>query len=100
MSLKFSDKPQLHGGDGQGSVANIWRRFPQGAQPIATAPERTATPIVVYEANGQGHWALHHNQAWRKLAPFKDFRDGSVSWRIDGTEIPNPVAWSMPQKKA
>jgi len=100
MTLKFSNKSQLNDGGNQGSVANIWRRFPQGARPIATAPERTATPIVVHEASGASHWALHHNGAWRKLAPFKDYRDGSVSWRINGTSISNPVAWSMPQKKA
>jgi len=100
MALKFSDKPQLDYGGNQGSVANIWRRFPQGAQPIQTAPERSATPVIVYEPNGQSHWALHHNGAWRKLEAFKDFRDGSVSWRMNGTEISNPVAWSLPQKKA
>jgi hypothetical protein len=98
MSLKFSDKPQLHYGD-QGSAANIWQRFPAGSQSIATAPSRSATPIVVYEPNGQGHWALHHNGAWRKLSPFKDSRSGSVSWRMDGTEISNAVAWSLPQTK-
>src|SRR5215475_2649447 len=98
MSLKISDKPQLHYGN-QGSANDIWKRFPAGAQPIATAPERTSQPIVVYEPNGTGHWALHHNGAWRKLAPFKDFRDGSVRWRMDGTEVSNAVAWSPPQKK-
>jgi len=98
MVLKYASTPQLHYGGNQGSVSDVWRRFPEGARPIATAPE-TATPIVVYEPNGTGHWALHHNGAWRKLAPFKDFRDGSVRWRMDGTEISHPVAWSMPRKK-
>jgi len=74
--------------------------LPQGAQPIATAPERTSQPVIVHEASGQGHWALHYNGAWRKVAPFKDWRTGSVSWRMDGTEVSNPVAWSYPQKKA
>jgi len=40
MTLRFSDKPQLIYGGNQGSVSNLWQRFPQGAQPIATAPER------------------------------------------------------------
>jgi hypothetical protein len=98
MSLKYSDKPQLSYGGDQGSASEIWRRFPQGSQPIATAPERTSTPIVVYEPSGQGHLALHYNQAWRKVAPFQDWRTGSVSWRMDGTVIPNAVAWSLPKR--
>src|SRR5262249_50388524 len=98
MTLKFSNKPQLSYGN-QGSVSDIWRRFPEGAQPIATAPERSATPIIVHEPNGTAHWALHHHGAWRKLAPFKDWRSGAVSWRMDGTEIANPVAWSLPRKE-
>jgi len=98
MTLKFSDKPQVHYGD-QGSAADIWQRFPQGAQPIATPPERSGSPVWVMQANGMGDWALHHNGAWRKLVPFKDWRDpGRVSWRMDGTEIVNPVAWSMPKR--
>jgi len=97
MTLKFLAKSQLTGN--QGSAADIWQRFPQGAQPIATAPERSGSPIQVFETNGTAHWALHHNGAWRKLVPFKDWRSGAVSWRMDGTQIPHPVAWSMPQKK-
>jgi len=98
MSLKFSDRPQLHSGN-RGSVADIWQRFPQGAQPIATAPERTSQPIIVHEANGFQHWAINHRGAWQKLAPFKDWKTGAVSWRMDGTQIPQPVAWSLPRKK-
>jgi len=81
MSLKFLDKSQIQ----SGGASDIWQRFPQGAQPIATAPQNTSTPILVHEANGQGHWALHHNGAYRKLAPFKDWKTGAVSWRMDGT---------------
>jgi|SRR5215471_15051319 len=100
MTLRYSDKPQLIYGNQQGSVSNFWQRFPQGAQPIASAPERTSQPIVVYETNGLPHLALHYNNTWRKVVAYKDWRDGSVSWRMDGTEIGNPVAWSYPQKKA
>ena len=95
MSLKFLDKSQLQ----SGGANDVWQRFPAGSQSMQTAPQNSATPIVVYEANGQGHWALHHNGAYRKLAPFKDWRTGSVSWRMDGTQIPHPVAWSLPRKK-
>jgi hypothetical protein len=93
MSLKFSDRPVLNYG-GQGSASDIWKRFPQGAQPIASAPERSGSPVIVYEPSGASHWAMHHNGAWQKLSPFKDFRDGSVRWRMDGTSVPNPIAWS------
>jgi hypothetical protein len=97
MVLKFCDKPQVNYG-GQGS--DKWQqRFPADAQPIASAPECSATPILVYEPNGTGNWALHHNGAWRKVAPFKDWRTGAVSWRMDGALIDNPVAWTLPRKK-
>jgi hypothetical protein len=93
MSLRYSDKP--YGGQASG---DNWRtRFPQDARPIATAPI-SAQPILVYESNGAAHWALHHNGGWRELKPHKDFKDGSVQWRMD-TEIPNPVAWAMPRRK-
>ena len=97
MVLKFLDHPVVHSGNQPAS--DPWSRFPAGSQPIATAPERTSQPIIVYEPNGQGHWALHHNGAWQKLAPFKDGRDGSVQWRMNGEQISQAVAWSLPRKK-
>ena len=98
MTLKFAPTPQVfYNGD---PTVSTWSRFPQGTQPIATAPERTSQPLIVHEANGRQHWALHHHGAWQKLEPFQDWRTGSVSWRMSGQSIPNPVAWSMPQKKA
>jgi len=95
MSLKYSDKPQLTYGDRRRD--SVWDRFPQGAQPIATAPEHSSQPVVVIEANGHQSWALKHNGAWRRLSSFKN-RDGSVRWAMDGTMIPNPVAWSLPKR--
>src|SRR5262245_17784440 len=96
MALRFLNRSQIQSGQGGN---DIWRRFPEGAQPIASAPERTSQPIIVYEPSGVGHWALYHRGALRNLAPFKDFKNGTVSWRMDGTEIAHPVAWSMPQRK-
>jgi hypothetical protein len=96
MSLKYSDKPQVHYGPRQSG--SPWARFPQGAQPIATAPEQSATPILVHEANGQSHWALYHRNGWQKLAPFRDHKSGAVSWRMCGEQVTQPVAWS-PRKK-
>src|SRR5262245_36739798 len=96
MVLKYASTPQVNYGGNQGS-GNPFARFPEGARPIATAPE-TSTPLIIYESNGAGHWAMHYSGAWRKLAPFKDWRTGAVSWRMDGTMINNPVAWGMPRK--
>jgi hypothetical protein len=99
MSLKFSDKPQLLYGGSNRHSQNWGSRFPQGAQPIATAPQNSATPVIVYEPNGKGHWALNHGGGWRKLAPFKDWRSGAVQWRMTGESINQPSAWSLPQRK-
>ena len=96
MSLKYRDKPQVNYGDQR--RGSVWDRFPQGAQPIATAPEHSSQPVVVIEANGHQSWALKHNNAWRKLSPFKDHRTGAVQWRMDGTLISNPVAWTLPKR--
>jgi hypothetical protein len=93
VTLKFTDRPY----GGHGSKQDDWRtRFPADARPIASAPI-SAQPILVYEANGAAHWALHHNNSWRELKPYKDFRDGSVQWRMDN-QISNPVAWAMPRR--
>ena len=75
--------------------------LPAGVQPIRTAPI-TSQPICVYEPHdGRARWALNHNGAWREIKPFRDSRDGSVRWRMDGTLINNPVAWSPqpPQRR-
>src|SRR5215470_4032051 len=97
MSLKFSNQPQLKF-NADGSRYNFQGRFPQGAQPIASAPQETSQPLAVYEANGKGHWALHHSGAWRKISPFRDGCTGAVNWRMDGTTISNPVAWNYPRR--
>jgi hypothetical protein len=99
MPLKFLDRPFV-ARNPSGGVGDNWRgRFPEGAQPIATAPERSGTPVWVMTADGQGSWALHYQNTWKKLSPFKESRSGSVQWRMDGTTISNPVAWSLPRKK-
>jgi len=79
--LKYASTPQLHYGNNEQSGLRI--RVPVGTQPIQTANEHTATPVVLYENNG----------AWRRIAPFKNLHSDAVSWRMDGTLV-NPVAWS------
>src|ERR1700746_1244970 len=96
MSIKYASTPQVHYGPRQS--ASPWARFPQGAQSIASAPQQSAIPVQVHEANGKTHWALYHRNEWQKLAPFKDPKSGAVTWRMDGTRIPHPVVWS-PRKK-
>jgi len=97
MVLKFSDRPFV-ARNPRGAGDNWRGRFPEGAQSMQSAPQNSGTPVWVMQANGQGDWALHHNGRWQKLSPFKDHRTGSVSWRMDGTQISNPVAWSMPRR--
>src|SRR5262245_52658346 len=99
MVLKFLGQSFV-ARDPRGGGGDNWAsRFPQGSQPIATAPQHSAQPVWVMTANGQGNWALHHNGAWQKLQPFKDFKSGAVTWRMNGEQISQPVAWSMPRKK-
>jgi hypothetical protein len=96
MSLKYTNRPQY---GSPSAVDQLRSKLPADAQPIATAPRASATPIVVYGADGKGHWALAHRDSWHKLAPYKDFRTGAVSWRMNGEQIPHAIAWSLPRKK-
>jgi hypothetical protein len=96
MSLKYTNKPQY---GSPSPVDQLRSKLPADAQPIATAPRASATPIVVYGSDGKGHWALAHRDSFHKLAPYKDFRTGAVSWRMNGEQIPHAIAWSLPRKK-
>lgn len=95
MVLKYAKTPQLIYG-GQTSADAFRSRFPAGSQPAATCPEYT--PVIAHEANGQSHYAMKRRDVWKKLAPFRDWRTGEVSWREDGTQL-NVAAWSVPQQK-
>ena len=90
MALKYSDRP--YAGRQIGGLALT--RFPQGAQPMHTAPQASATPVVIYGADGRSHWALNHRDSWRKLEPYKDSQSGAVQWRMNGEMIAQPLAWS------
>ena len=89
--LKYASTPQLRYGGNEQSRLRI--RAPNGAHPISTANEHTSQPVVLYEHDGKSCWGIHHNGAWRKMAPFKDWRSGEVQWRMSG-ELVNPVGWS------
>jgi hypothetical protein len=90
MALKYTTEP--YGGT---TKQDDWRsRFPANARPIATAPEQSARPVLIYEPDGKSHWCLHHRGQWQKLQPFRDGRDGSVAWRMNGEQVAQPVAWA------
>jgi hypothetical protein len=95
MTLKYADTPQY----GNQSPRDDWRqRFPQGAQPIASAPENASRPVWVFEPSGDGYLAVHHRGQWQKLCEDRDDRTGTTSLRMIGEAISNPVAWA-PQGK-
>jgi hypothetical protein len=100
MTLKFSSKRQIV--DDQWSAFGNVPALPAGAQSLASAPTTGATPVQVLARDAKGNvaakWALYHRDGWRELEPFKDFRDGSVTWRMNGTTIGQPIAW-LPRKK-
>ena len=91
MVLRYTDKPY---GGGRQTAANAYHKFPAGAQPMQTAPQSSATPVIIYGADGKAHWALQHRDSWRVLEPFKDFKSGKVQWRMNGEMIAQPLAWS------
>jgi hypothetical protein len=88
--LKYASVPQLKYSDGQQS--RLVSRVPRGVYPIASANECSATPVVLYQADGGAKWGIHHMGAWRGMSPFKN-HDGSVTWRADGSLL-NPVGWT------
>jgi hypothetical protein len=89
MSLKYTTVNQYNNG---GQAHRLVNRLPAGCQRIETAPV-TSTPVVVYEPNGRGRWAVNHLGSWRELKPFRNGNDGKVQWRMDGTIINNAVGW-------
>ena len=98
MSLKYASTRQLHYGS-PSRVDRVIAKIPAGAQPISTAPSASASPVIVYGADGVGHWALYHRNSWQKLRPFKDDKYGSVSWRMDGDQVEQPIAWALPRQR-
>src|SRR5262249_24456083 len=99
MSLKYSNTPQLiYGDQQQRSPATNWRsRFPQEAQPIASAPVNSASPYWVFEPDGSGYLALYHQGKFQILREEEDSKTGARSLCMNGSAVANAVAW-MPAK--
>src|SRR5262249_17957247 len=95
MTLKYSNTPQLiYGDQPRSSPATGWRsRFPQEAQPIASAPVNSASPYWVFEPDGSGCLALYHQGKFQILCEEEDTKTGARSLRMNGSAISNPVAW-------
>jgi hypothetical protein len=93
MALKFSDVPQVT--YGKHPNADDWRnRFPAHSQPLATAPERSASPVWVYEPSGEAHRAVFYRGQWQKVGVERDPRDGTSRLRMTGETVMNPVRWA------
>src|SRR5262249_61182966 len=82
MALKYSDTPQLQYGNQPSPNANWRQRFPENAQPIATAPENAASPTWIFEPNGDAYRSLFHRGAWMKLEPEQDRYTGGDRRRV------------------
>jgi hypothetical protein len=93
MALRYSDTPQLRYGKQEAPNANWRERFPENAQPIATAPENGASPTWIFENNGDAYRSCFHRGQWQKLAPQRDDHTGAIHWRMTGEAVAHPVAW-------
>jgi hypothetical protein len=96
MAIRYSNSPMGYNVSGHRYSNNVptggQARFPANARSMDSAP-MGSRPIIVYEPDGKGRWALNHGGAWRPLETFKD-AGGKVSWRMSGGFVNNPVAWT------
>jgi hypothetical protein len=108
-TLKFSDRVQVREGprlsnapqtpqsnniSAGGSKYNLGR-FPQGMQPIATAPENGW--FYAIRNNGENHLAVRHRGNIERLKAHKDFHGGPSRYMMGGA-IPDAVGW-LPVKR-
>jgi hypothetical protein len=97
MSIRYSNKPQVHYGQ-DSAVDRVLRKLPQGAAAITSAPQASATPVQIVDSDGKVAWCLHHRDGWRKLAPERDMKTGAVQWRMNGETVRQPIAWVPRQR--
>ena len=85
MTLRYADKPQLmnfgdtHGRTFSPEDKDPFSRFPANARPIASAPEQSTRPVVVYDSNGVGRHAIHHRGVWCAVESVRDPYTGRSS---------------------
>jgi hypothetical protein len=96
MAITYSNKPVLNYGS-PSRTDRLIARIPQGARPMSEAPANTS--VVVQGDDGRAFWAMQHRDAWHKLEPLRDFKTGSVRWQMNGSQVNNPIAWWIPQRK-
>jgi hypothetical protein len=94
MTLRFSDKPQLHyGGERRSTLDEIRRRFPPEAQGMESAPATGSSPVWVYENTSEAFLSVNHRGQWQKLAYEIDDRTGKPRWQMIGEAVSQPSAW-------
>jgi hypothetical protein len=98
MVIKYASTPQLIYGEQPRPGANWRERFPEDAQPIASAPERGGA-CWIFEPSGDAYRSMFYRGQWTKLEPQRDEYTGAVRWQMTGERVANPVAWLPGDRK-
>jgi alkyl hydroperoxide reductase subunit AhpC len=93
--LKYSDKPVLCYSDKKlyDGVNDIQREIMADSQPMASAPQNAARPIVVIEPNGNVEDAMYYRGSWRVMAKIRDEYTGQLKWQMQDRTVANPIRW-------
>jgi hypothetical protein len=59
-------------------------RIPANAAPIATAPQNSSRPVLVYERDGSRHPAIYHKGQWMKVVSVRDPYTGGTNLWMNG----------------
>jgi hypothetical protein len=97
MAIRYSNRPMGYDVSGHrysnnAPTGGTAGRFPAHARGMDSAP-MGSRPIIVYEPDGKGRWALNHGGAWRPLESYKD-AGGVQRWRMSGGFVNNPICWA------
>ena len=89
MGLKYVDKPW-----GIDPPRDVFDRFPKHARPIATAPEQTLKPVIIYNSDGVGHPAVYHRGLWNRTEVLFDPYTAKTRTVMTGETIHDATMWS------